>query len=82
MKRIKLKKLLSKKDIYLFKENGANLKIEQKRCIKFTLINFVFRPPRVFNDKLDSNQQKKINLLAKHIEYLSETEFQYLNYIL
>ncbi|CAD8073202.1 unnamed protein product [Paramecium sonneborni] len=39
-------------------------------------------PPRVFNDKLDANQQKKINLLAKHIEYLSENEFQYLNYIL
>ncbi|CAK61499.1 unnamed protein product (macronuclear) [Paramecium tetraurelia] len=78
----KIEKISFKERYLSFQREWNEFKNRAKEMYQFELINLVFRPPRVFNDKLDANQQKKINLLAKHIEYLSENEFQYLNYIL
>ena len=54
----------------------------QKSGQRDVINNCQTRPPRVFNDRLNEVQQKKINLIAKHMDYLSENEFEYLNYII
>ncbi|CAK80084.1 unnamed protein product (macronuclear) [Paramecium tetraurelia] len=72
----KIEKISFKERYLSFQREWNEFKNRAKEMYLFALINLIYRPPRM------PTNRKRFNLLAKHIEYLSENEFQYLNYIL